>query len=77
MNNSISFWICLLTSVIMFVCGFIVPPMGVIDGTVLKAGGILLGFGVIGQFKVLVKELERTRFTKGDMTIEVESKSKK
>lgn len=32
----------------MFVGGFFCPPMGVIDGSVLKAGGILLGFAALG-----------------------------
>ena len=38
---------CLILAAAMFVGGFFCPPMGVIDGSVLKAGGILLGFAAL------------------------------
>lgn len=41
------FYVCLFVAIIMFVGGFFCPPMGVIDGSVLKAGGILLGFAAL------------------------------
>lgn len=41
------FFICLAVSVALFVGGFFCPPMGVIDGSVLKAGGILFGFAAL------------------------------
>lgn len=67
---------CLLVSVVLFIGGFIVPPMGVIDGSVLKAVGMLLGFGALAQAPVLLESLNRAKFTKGDMIIEV-TKDKK
>lgn len=42
------FYICLSLSVMLFVGGFFCPPMGVIDGSLLKAAGILLGFATLG-----------------------------
>lgn len=42
------FYVCLTVAILMFVGGFFCPPMGVIDGSVLKAGGILLGFAALG-----------------------------
>ena len=41
------FIVCLAMSVILFIGGFFCPPMGVIDGSVLTAGGILLGFATL------------------------------
>jgi len=76
MKKSTGFWVCLLVSVVLFIGGFIVPPMGVIDGSVLKAVGMLLGFGALAQAPVLLESLNRAKFTKGDMTIEV-TKDKK
>lgn len=70
-KKSTAFWICLIASVALFIGGFLVPPMGVIDGSVLKACGMLLGFGVLAQAPNLIESLERAKFTKGDMTIEV------
>lgn len=46
------FIFCLVLASGLFIGGFFCPPMGVIDGSVLKAGGILFGFaalGVVGQ----------------------------
>lgn len=41
------FYVCLAFSLAMFIAGFFCPPMGVIDGSVLTAGGILLGFATL------------------------------
>lgn len=41
------FYVCLAFALALFVGGFFCPPMGVIDGSVLKAGGILLGFATL------------------------------
>lgn len=43
-----TFFICLAVAIALFVRGFFCPPMGVIDGSLLKAGGILLGFAALG-----------------------------
>ena len=42
------FYVCLAFALMLFVGGFFCPPMGVIDGSVLKAAGILLGFATLG-----------------------------
>lgn len=39
---------CLVISIALFIGGFFCPPMGVIDGSVLTASGILLGFAALG-----------------------------
>ena len=41
------FLACLILASALFVGGFFCPPMGVIDGSVLKAGGLLLGFAAL------------------------------
>lgn len=41
------FLVCLACAIALFVGGFFCPPMGVIDGSVLKAGGLLLGFAAL------------------------------
>ena len=42
------FYVCLAMAVLLFVGGFFCPPLGVIDGSVLTAAGILLGFAALG-----------------------------
>lgn len=39
---------CLVIAIALFIGGFFCPPMGVIDGSVLTAGGILMGFAALG-----------------------------
>lgn len=72
------FLACLALAAALFVGGFFCPPMGAIDGSVLKAGGILLGFaalGVAGQNLANGKEVtfhhDNTEVTIGDKDEEV------
>ena len=74
MKKTIGAWLCLITTLVLFIGGFIVPPMGVVDGSVLKAGGILMGFATLFQAPYLLEslsKLNRAEFTKGDMTIKL------
>ena len=41
------FFVCLGCALALFIGGFLCPPMGVIDGSVLTAAGILLGFATL------------------------------
>lgn len=50
--------------------GFCVPPMGIIDGSVLTAVGILFGFATLAQIPVIIEVAGYVKMTKGDMTIE-------
>lgn len=65
-----AFWITLITSIGLVVAGFCVPPTGVIDGSVLKAVGLLLGFATIAQIPVIIEVAGYFRMTKGDFVIE-------
>lgn len=57
-----------LTSIILIITAFFIPPMAVIDGSVLAAVGELAGIGALWQFtkainknldaKVKIKEIE-------------------
>ena len=69
-KKTIPFWICLIVSIGLIVAGFCVPPMGIIDGSVLTAVGILFGFASLAQVPVIIEVAGYVRLTKGDMTIE-------
>ena len=64
------FWIFLIVSIGLIVAGFCVPAMGIIDGSVLTAVGILFGFASLAQIPVIIEVAGYVRMTKGDMTIE-------
>lgn len=65
------FYVCLAFSLCLFVGGFFCPPMGVIDGSVLKAGGILLGFATLAVAGQNLANGKDVTFSHGDTTIEI------
>ena len=69
-KRTIPFWICLIVSISLIVAGFFVPPIGIIDGSVLTAVGILFGFATLAQIPVIIEVAGYVKMTKGDMTIE-------
>lgn len=71
MNTKVMFTICLVASVALIVGGFIVPPTGVIDGSVLTAVGELLGFGAISMIPEMISKGTNFKVTHNNTTLEV------
>lgn len=42
------FWFCLILAAGLFIGSFFCPPLGVIDGSILKAGAILVAMQALG-----------------------------
>lgn len=74
--SSLSFWVCLVTSLVLIGLGFVVPPMGNIDGSVLTAVGELFGFATLAVVADAVHEGYDAKVTHGDTTIEVTNDDK-
>lgn len=65
-----------ILSILLIVGGFFCPPIGVIDGSVLSAVGLLLMFSVIAQVPRLIEAARNgksIKVTKGDFSAEVSS----
>ena len=70
------FYLTLAISLLLIIRGFLLPPMGIIDGSVLTAVGELLMFGVLAQLPALIdaaKNGKSVKISKGDFTAEVTS----
>ena len=70
------FYLTLAISLLLIIGGFLLPPMGIIDGSVLTAVGELLMFGVLTQVPMLIdaaKNGKSVKISKGDFTAEVTS----
>lgn len=70
------FYLSLAISLLLIVGGFLLPPMGIIDGSVLTAVGELLMFGVLAQVPMLIdaaKNGKSVKISKGDFSAEVSS----
>lgn len=71
-----TFYLTLAISLLLIVGGFLLPPMGIIDGSVLTAVGELLMFGVLAQVPALIsaaKNGKSVKISKGDFSAEVSS----
>lgn len=69
--SRITFAVCFFVSVGLIIGGFFVPPMGVIDGSILTAIGELLLFPTL-LYGYRAIELGLTiKFQKGETTIEI------
>lgn len=69
--SRITFVICFFVSVGLIIGGFFVPPMGVIDGSVLTAVGELLLFPTLLYGFRAVEMGLKVRFQKGETSIEI------
>ena len=49
-NVDVVFWLAFVVSIGLIVGGFLVPPLGVIDGSVLTGTGILSAFVELHHF---------------------------
>ena len=67
------FYATFILSVLLIIAGFFCPPMGVIDGSVLTAVGLLLLFAVIEKVLQAIKEGRNIKILKGDFSAEIDS----
>lgn len=65
------FYVCLAFALGLFIGGFFCPPMGVIDGSVLKAGGILLGFATLAVAGQNLANGKDVTFSHGETKVEI------
>lgn len=65
------FYITFALSVLLIVSGFLIPPTGVIDGSVLTAVGELLMFSVIARIPEAIKAGKSVKIQKGDFSAEM------
>ena len=69
-----AFYTTLAISLLLILGGFLLPPMGIIDSSVLTAVGELLMFGVLAQVPTLIdaaKNGKSVKISKGDFSAEV------
>lgn len=64
------FTITFVLSVALIVGGFFCPPIGVIDGSVLSAVGLLLMFATISKVPEAIKAGKSIKVIKGDSSVE-------
>lgn len=71
--SRITFTICFVISVALIVGGFLVPPMGQIDGSILTAVGELLMFPTLLYAFRAIELGMKVKVQKGDASVEIET----
>ena len=72
-------WLRILTisSILLIIASFFVPPLGVLDGSVLAAVGELEGLGVLWIVLRAVEKGTGASFKKGDVEVDILEKEDK
>lgn len=63
--------VCITVTVGLFIASFIVPPMGVIDPSILKAASLLFAFASLAVLREAICEGFGAKLTHGNTTIEI------
>ena len=69
------FYVCLGMSLALMIVGFLLPPTGVIDPSVLTASGILFGFAALAVAGQNLANGKEVTFKKGDMEVSIDDDS--
>lgn len=68
-----TYYLNLTISIVLIIGGFLVPPIGIVDGSVLTAVGLLLMFSVVERIPEAVKAGKTVKISKGDSSVEISS----
>ena len=67
--NHWAFWVCLVISIGLIIGSFFVPPMGVIDGSILASVGELFGFATLATVIEAIKKGSDVTISHGSTTV--------
>ena len=72
-------WMRILTisSLLLIIASFFVPPLGILDGSVLAAVGELEGLGVLWIVLRAIEKGTAASFKKGDVEVDIKEKEDK
>ena len=70
-STTIALWVCMICSVGMFIASFLVPPVGEISPSVLRAVGLLFAFAALFVGREAIMEGLGVKMTHGQTTIEI------
>ena len=70
-HNNYAFWVCLLVSIVLLITSFFVPPLAVIDGSILAATGELFAFAALGSIITTINKGMDARITHRDTSLTI------
>lgn len=70
-STTIALWVCMITTIALFVTSALMPPKGVIDPSMFKAAGYLFGFATLMVIREAIREGLGVKLTHGDTVVQV------
>lgn len=70
-STTVGIWVCTLSAIGLLVASFIVPPMGEVSPSVLKAGSLIFAFAALIEVREAITEGLGVKLTHGQTTVEV------
>lgn len=71
-STTVALWVCMIASIALLVASFLVPPMGEISPSVLKAGSLIFAFAALMEVREAIAEGLGVKLTHGDTTVIVQ-----
>ena len=65
------FLVCLLVSLGLIIASFFIPPLAVVDGSVLAAVGEIFGFAALAEVAAAIERGHSASISHGNTTIEI------
>lgn len=70
-STTIALWVCLGTTIALFVFSSLMPPKGAVDPSIIKCAGYIFAFATLFVLREAVLEGLGVKLTHGDTTIQV------
>ena len=70
-STTVGIWVCTLSAIGLLVASFIVPPMGEISPSVLKAGSLIFAFAALIEVREAITEGLGVKVSHGQTMVEV------
>lgn len=65
------FFICLFTSIVLLIASFVLPPLGIIEPSVLAGTGELFAFATLGSIVAAVERGKKATLSKGNVNLTI------
>lgn len=71
LSTTIALWVCLATTIGLFITSALMPPKGAIDPSMFRAAGFLFAFATLVVVREAIREGLGVKLTHGDTTVEI------
>lgn len=69
--NKAAFWVCLIFSIILITASFFIPPLAVVDGSIIACVGEIFAFATLGTVIEAISKGSDVSVSHGSTTVTV------